>query len=636
MKTRLLGSAFIGLTFLLLFAFRTSAAWGLERGFGGPEEGIPKPLGPALISAIQQNASKHYDLVDAGSTYLGPNRRVGMLTQFSADGLVVRRESCVDAEQPAWELQLRLRRYGYDGRMQAVSERDRYASGNRFEYRHRHGRADADPALVEWYLNGPLGLEQGFDLPEPPPRPTSRLATAKLRFELTAEGDLTPAVRNNGRGIQLADAGGNPVLEYGALYAYDSRGRELPSRLLVDTSLIVIEVDDRAAVYPITVDPLLTTETIMTASDAAAGDQLGLSVAISKNGQVVVAGALFDDDLGNNSGSAYVFRRNAAGMILETKLTASDGMAEDRFGHEVAVGAGGGAVFVGASLGDAGAVADTGAVYLYERNAAGVITETKLTASDAAATDNFGTALALSDGTLVVGAFGNDDAGTNSGSVYLFRRNAAGVIVERKLTASDAASGDNFGASVAIDGTTVVVGAELDDDGGVNSGSAYVYQPDSVGGLIETKLTASDTAVGDNFGGAVALHNGTLVVGAVGKADAGSLSGAAYIYRRDAAGVIVETKVTAGDAAMFDNFGNDVAISGDMIVVGAPFKDDAGTSSGAAYIYEPDGAGGLTEQKLTASDAVAFGQFGFSVAINGTTAVVGAPGDAGAVYVYTP
>ena len=193
---------------------------------------------------------------------------------------------------------------------------------------------------------------------------------------------------------------------------------------------------------------------------------------------------------------------------------------------------------------------------------------------------------------MVVGAFGNDDAGTNSGSVYLFRRNAAGVIVERKLTASDAASGDNFGASVAIDGTTVVVGAELDDDGGLNSGSAYVYQPDGAGGLIETKLTASDTAVGDNFGGAVALHNGTLVVGAVGKADAGSLSGAAYIYRRDAAGVIVETKVTAGDAAMFDQFGHSVAISGPMVVVGAPFKDDAGTSSGAAYIYEPDGAGG--------------------------------------------
>ena len=326
---------------------------------------------------------------------------------------------------------------------------------------------------------------------------------------------------------------------------------------------------------------MLTTETKLTASDAAALDQLGYSVAISKNGQVVVAGAIFDDDLGNNSGSAYVFRRNAAGMILEGKLTASDGLAEDRFGAAVAVSGQGNAVAVGASLGDAGLVADTGAVYVYERNAAGVITETKLTASDAAAIDNFGTALAMSNGTLVVGAFGNDDAGIVSGSAYLFRRNAAGVFVERKLTASDAALGDFFGESVAIDGTTVVVGADMDDAVGLDEGSVYVYQPDGAGGFVETKVTASD-------------------------------------------------------AAMFDQFGHSVAISGTVIVVGAPFKDDGGTSSGAAYVYEPDGAGNLTEQTLTASDAVAFGQLGFSVAISGTTAVVGAPGNAGAVYVYTP
>ena len=634
MKPRLLGLTFMGLTLLLLPASRAPADRGLENSFGGSQEEIPEPLGPALISAIQQNASKHYDLVDAGSTYLAPNRRGGMLTQFNADGLVVRHESLVDTEQPGWELQLRLQRYGYDGGMQAVLETERDASGNRFEYRHRNDEADADATLIEWYLNGPLGLEQGFDLPAPPPRPVTGPANAKLRFELKTN-NLMPLLGDHSRSVRLADARGNPVLEYGALYAYDSRGQELPSRLLVESTVIVIEVDDRAAVYPITVDPLLTTETKLTASDAAALDQLGYSVAISKNGQIVVAGAIFDDDLGNNSGSAYVFRRNAAGMILEGKLTASDGLAEDRFGAAVAVSGQGNAVAVGASLGDAGAVADTGAVYVYERNAAGVITETKLTASDAAAIDNFGTALAISDGTLVVGAFGNDDAGIVSGSAYLFRRNAAGVFVERKLTASDAALGDFFGESVAIDGATVVVGADMDDAVGLDEGSVYVYQPDGAGGFVETKVTASDAAAGDKFGGSVAFDNGVLVVGAVGKADGGTLSGAVYIYR-NVAGVIVETKVTAGDAAMFDQFGHSVAISGTMIVVGAPFKDDGGTSSGAAYVYEPDGAGNLTEQTLTASDAVAFGQLGFSVAISGTTAVVGAPGNAGAVYVYTP
>ena len=198
---------------------------------------------------------------------------------------------------------------------------------------------------------------------------------------------------------------------------------------------------------------------------------------------------------------------------------------------------------------------------------------------------------------------------------------------QQKLTASDAAWNDDFGTSVALSGDTAVVGAPFDDDAGSASGSAYVFVRSGTRWSQQQKLTASDAAPNDDFGLAVALSGDTAVVGAIGDDDAGRDSGAAYVFVRSGTRWSQQQKLTASDAASNDLFGISVAVSGDTAVVGAYADDDAGGDSGAAYVFVRSGTRWSEQQKLTASDAAAGIRFGNSVAVSGDTAVVGAYAD---------
>lgn len=275
-----------------------------------------------------------------------------------------------------------------------------------------------------------------------------------------------------------------------------------------------------------------------------------------------------------------------------------------------------------------------------------VLAETKLTASDGAAADIFGTVVAISGDTIVVGAPYDDDAGSYTGAVYVFQRNGSSWGGEVKLTASDAASNDEFGTSVAISVDTIVVGSPKDDDDGSRSGAAYVFQRSGANWNEVAKLTASDAAALDEFGSAVAISGDTVVVGAAKKSDVGSYSGAAYVFQGSGANWSEETKLTASDAASKDSFGLSAAIDGDTVVVGAPYADivDVGSDAGAAYVFQRNDSNWSEEAKLTASDGGADAAFAFSVGIDGETVVVGAPyantvaggSDAGAAYVFQP
>ena len=270
----------------------------------------------------------------------------------------------------------------------------------------------------------------------------------------------------------------------------------------------------------------------------------------------------------------------------------------------------------------------------------------KLLAADGAADDYFGYSVAVSGDRIVVGAYLDDDSGTSSGSAYLFESDGAGGWSQTKLLAADGAAGRGFGSSVAIAGDRIVVGASGDDDNGSGSGSAYVFEPDGAGGWSQTKLLASDGAgsgdfdIGDRFGSSVAIAGDRVVVGAFGDNDNGRDSGSAYVFEADGAGGWSETKLLASDGAVSHFFGESVAIAGDRIVVGAPFADDNGSNSGSAYVFEPDGAGGWSETKLLASDGAASDIFGYSVAISGDRVVIGAPldddngSDSGSAYVF--
>jgi hypothetical protein len=299
------------------------------------------------------------------------------------------------------------------------------------------------------------------------------------------------------------------------------------------------------------------------------------------------------------------------------KLTASDANANDLFGRSVAIS--GTTAIVGA-MGDYNAGIRSGSAYLFDFSDLCSIIETKLTASDAATGDRFGESVAISGTTALVGVWLDDDAG----SAYLYDFSDPCNITETKLTASDAVTLDEFGISVAISGTTALVGAWLDDDAGSASGSAYLFDFSDPCSIIETKLTASDAATGDYFGFSVAISGTTAIVGAMGD-DAGSHSGSAYLFDFSDPCSITEIKLTASDAAELDYFGYSVAISGSTALVGACGNDDAGGQSGSAYLF--DAATGSQIAKLTASDAAANDLFGFSVAISGTTALVGAYSD---------
>jgi RHS repeat-associated protein len=379
----------------------------------------------------------------------------------------------------------------------------------------------------------------------------------------------------------------------------------------------------------------------LTASDGAASDFFGRSVAIS--GDTAVVGAYRDDDNGSDSGSAYIYVRDGSGnWNQQAKVTASDGAANDWFGWSVAIS--GDTAVVGAFQDDDNGT-DSGSAYIYVQDGNGNWNQqAKLTASDGVAGDLFGWSVAISGDTAIVGANGDDDNGTDSGSAYIHVRDSSGNWNQQaKLTASDGAASDFFGRSVAISGDTAVAGAYFDDDNGSNSGSAYVYVRDGSGNWNQqAKLTASDGAANDWFGHSVAISGDTAVVGAYFDDDNGSNSGSAYIFVRDGNGNWnQQAKLTASDGAASDWFGFSVAIRGDTAVGGSRLDDDNGTGSGSAYIYVRDGNGDWNQQaKLTASDGAASDNFGHSVAISGDTIAVGASqdddngSDSGSAYIF--
>jgi hypothetical protein len=306
-----------------------------------------------------------------------------------------------------------------------------------------------------------------------------------------------------------------------------------------------------------------------------------------------------------NDDAAYIhesFSTVGVGTTENVKITDSDGVSYDNFGYSVAVGSG--RIVVGA-FGDDDDGSASGSAYIFDLDGNQLA---KITASDAAAGDYFGHSVAVGSGRIVVGAHGDD----GKGSAYIFDLDGNQLT---KITASDGAGGDFFGYSVAVGSSRIVVGAIYDDDDGSASGSAYIFDLD---GNQLTKITASDAVADDNFGISVAVGSGRIVVGAHRDDDNGTDSGSAYIFDLDGNQL---TKITASDGAGGDFFGWSVAVGSGRIVVGAHYDDDNGTDSGSAYIFDLDG-NQLT--KITASDGAGGDRFGYSVAVGSGRIVVGA------------
>ena len=264
-------------------------------------------------------------------------------------------------------------------------------------------------------------------------------------------------------------------------------------------------------------------------------------------------------------------------------------------------------------------------------------TETKIVASDAAAGDSFGYSVSISGDYAIVGAYGNDDGGSGSGSAYIFRKDTGTGTWDSgtKIVASDAAAGDGFGRAVAISGDYAIVGARGNDDGGNNSGSAYIFRRYGAVGTNnwqhEKKLTASDAAAGDSFGYSVSISGDYAIVGAYGNDDGGTNSGSAYIFHRTGTGNSLNTwdsglKIQHTNPYTWDRFGQSVAIDGDYAIVGTDVPN--ASSSGTAHLFRRTTTGSNTwdlKTTISPTNGASGDRFGRGVGISGNYAIVGAP-----------
>jgi len=438
------------------------------------------------------------------------------------------------------------------------------------------------------------------------------------------------------------------------------------------------------------------------ASHPGPGDAFGAFVAISDD--TVVASALGEDSgvtgvngspFGNSAidaGAVYVFdlRSGSLGTVpVPTQLAylkASNSQAADEFGQAIAIS--GDTVVVGAHAEDSNATGvngnqadnsklSSGAAYVFVRTGGTWSQQAYLKASNTDANDVFGWSVAISDDTIVVGAFNEDSNATgvngtqssnsaiDSGAAYVFVRNGTTWSQQAYLKASNTDALDAFGASVAVANDTIVVGAYAEDssaagvngnqadNGASSAGAAYVFVRAGTTWSQQAYLKASNTATGDQFGNAVAIAGDTIAVAAFGEdssatgvngnqADNGATNaGAVYVFTRTGTTWSQQAYLKASNTGASDAFGTALAASGDTIVVGANGEDSSATGidgdqvdnsaalAGAAYVFRRSGGSWQQQAYLKASNTGVDDRFGTSVAIAGDTVVVGAEREAG-------
>ncbi len=322
------------------------------------------------------------------------------------------------------------------------------------------------------------------------------------------------------------------------------------------------------------------------------------------------------------------------------KLTSSDAAADDWFGN---VAINGNTIVVGARQDDNATGVDAGAAYVYVRSGppgSGVWTQqAKLIGTEPVfgleTGDQSGISVAVSGNTALVGAWLWPN-GNATGLIYIFVRSGPPGSEEWTQQAAiecpQFGSFQYFGVSVALEGDTAVVGAHVAPGG--YGGSAFFYARTAPSGIVQwvpQQVHPSDGVSGDQFGISVAMSpsQDTAVVGASAEDNAGGTdAGSAYVFVKSGNSWVEQAKLTASDGAAMDEFGRQVAIDGDTIVVGSRWDDHAGgANAGSAYVFTRSGTVWTQQAKLTASDAAAGDEFGFALALSGNTVIVGAYSD---------
>lgn len=384
--------------------------------------------------------------------------------------------------------------------------------------------------------------------------------------------------------------------------------------------------------------PLAWSEQKVSASDGSANDNF--SYAVSVSGTTAIIGAPYAGVAGNGQGFAYVFTQSNGVWVLQQKLMAADAAASDGFGFSVSVS--GDAVLIGAPYATVGGNGGEGAAYVFTRSGGVWNQAQKLDPDDGTLDYNFGWSVTLSGSIALVSApvapVGNNAL---QGKAYVFTGTGGAWSQVHTLVANDGSAFSTFGSSVALDGATAVVGAA-----GVNGyfGAAYVFDGSDRSWAQVGELVPADGAQSEFFGISVAVSGSSALVGAYNqRVDGHNGQGSAYVFTQTAGNWSQQQKLTASDGAASARFGLSVALDGSTALIGAYYAT-VGTNAkqGAAYVFTlADGAWSETD-KLVASDGATNDNFGNAVALSGATALVGAfnatvNGNAsqGAAYFYT-
>lgn len=612
----------------------TSEAWaGEKKAPSKPHiaaKRTPKQLRAAYVNSMQQKAEGFEVLPLAAGLVQLDNSKHRLGSTLDVMGINL------SSDDQAWSLSMHTVGIGCEGGLSAVSEVEPVGEKNLVRYRRGEN-------LEEVYVNGPLGVEQQFVLSESPACTGPKVVTMQV------DGDLSLALYDDdedgkGDAVRFVNEAGRAVLAYTDLFVTDATGKMLPAWLTVGAGEISIHVDDDGAKYPLTIDPLIGTEQAkFLALDGALGDEFGNCVSL--DGDTAIVGSYADDIGANtNQGSAYVFVRSGSTWSQQAKLTASDGAASDLFGSSVSIS--GNTAIVGAYSDDNGANADQGSVYVFVRNGSTWTQQAKLVASDGAASDLFGYSSSLSADTALIGAYGQDIGGNvDQGAAYVFVRNGTTWTQQAKLVASDGATNDNLAESVALSGDTALVGAYLDDVGAnANQGSAYVFVRNGTTWTQQAQLTASDGLANDGFGGSLSVLGDTALIGAyLDDIGTNANQGSVYAFARTGATWSQQAKLTASDGAAEDRFGGRaLSLLADKAVIGARLGGSVtNVDAGAAYVFSRNGASWTQQTKFTASDGANNDEFGHWLSASGNTAFITARGDdigsntnQGSVYFY--
>lgn len=590
------------------------------RGPGMLEEGEQASLWAAFEKAQHQvQGLTEFEASlpqNEGVRYFASNPRQGVTARFLEGE--VRIESGLGG---AWSGTLRYRGSGQIRSAPVVS-------GERVEFHYEDG-------VTEWYINRKEGFEHGFTLAQ------AQQGGSKDEVRLYVEIQGLKVVGEGEEVTFIDPTTANPVLYYEGLKVWDARGNVLSARMTAREDGVEILVATAGAVYPVTVDPLIASLETKRVSGmpgfGRSGAGFGQAVSIAGNRLVIGVGS---ENLpaGTAAGSAYVFRNDAGLWKFEARLTASVGAASDWFGSSVAIE--GSTIVVGAPGDDTDDGVNAGSAVVYVRSDTQWAVQTILEPLDAADGDGFGGTVSLNGDILVIGANGDDTvAGANAGSAYVYRHTGEVWEEEAKLNPLDPATNDEFGISVAVHGETIVVGAPRDDVPGSDSGSIYVFARNAGSWGQAAKLKANDAASGDQFGYSVAFDGQSIAVGALlDDTSAGANAGSVYVFIKPGASWVQLVKLEAWDGQAENRFGYAVAIDGGNLLVGAFRGDSAGgVDSGSAYVFVRSGSVWSLQSKLAASDGATQHFFGSAVALDGARAVIGArfgEGTAGAAYVF--